>query len=347
MLHSGRNTQLKQRFVNNPRKDRREVGKRVVLSCPKNNCPRSWQSASWEKVIDVFELEVDGKRRSNAEEIWIKSPFTGEKTASLHLNLVENIFKDFSSGLGAKVGVLNFCQDLLALRGQAMNCYEVASWMVENGISNLNIRSQGVKNRVPESKEPTENKPIRVDLRRWLQPQHPELKHRQVSEATCRYLGCGFLPERLNGKKQSPLNGRLVFQVRGLSSAILTHVGRALTPQQEKTNGKYWSFPFFKRLEIYNQDKLLSDTPARQQVDRLGLVLVEGFLDVAALVESGCLNVGALMGAHMTEQQVGRVKFISSRIPIPKITVFLDRDEAGMIGTQKNRCCAPEEWVSI
>ena len=302
---------------------------------PKEQLPKVWQSASWEKVIDVFELEVDGKRRSKAEEIWIKSPFTGEKTASLHLNLAENIFKDFSSGLGAKVGVLNFCQDLLALRGQAMNCYEVASWMVENGISNLNIRSQGVKNRVPESKEPTENKPIRVDLRRWLQPQHPELKHRQVSEATCRYLGCGFLPERLNGKKKSPLNGRLVFQVRGLSSAILTHVGRALTPQQEKTNGKYWSFPFFKRLEIYNQDKLLSDTPARQQVDRLGLVLVEGFLDVAALVESGCLNVGALMGAHMTEQQVGRVKFISSRIPIPKITVFLDRDEAGMIGTQK------------
>ena len=302
---------------------------------PKEQLPKVWQSASWEKVIDVFGLEVDGKRRSKAEEIWIKSPFTGEKTASLHLNLAENIFKDFSSGLGAKVGVLNFCQDLLALRGQAMNCYEVASWMVENGISNLNIRSQGVKNRVPESKEPTENKPIRVDLRRWLQPQHPELKHRQVSEATCRYLGCGFLPERPNGKKQSPLNGRLVFQVRGLSSAILTHVGRALTPQQEKTNGKYWSFPFFKRLEIYNQDKLLLDVSARQQVERFGLVLVEGFFDVATLVESGCLNVGALMGSDITEEQISRVKFISSRIPIPKITVFLDRDEAGIAGAEK------------
>jgi len=147
---------------------------------PREQLPKVWQMASWEKVIEVFELEVDGKRRSKAEEIWIKSPFTGEKTASLHLNLAENIFKDFSSGLGAKVGVLNFCQDLLGLRGQAMNCYEVASWMVERGISNLNIRSQGVKNRVPESKEPTENKPIRVDLRPWLQPQHPELKHRQV-----------------------------------------------------------------------------------------------------------------------------------------------------------------------
>jgi len=302
---------------------------------PKEQLPAVWKNSSWERVIDVFGLEVDGNRRCKPNEIWIKSPFTGENTASLHLNLTENIFKDFSSGLGAKVGVLNFCQDLLALRGQAMNCYEVASWMVENGISNLDIRSREVKKHVPELKKPKENKPIRVDLRRFVQPQHPELEHRQVSEATCRYLGCGFLPERPNGQKQSPLNGRLVFQVRGVTGAILTHIGRALTPRQEKTNGKYWSFPFFKKLEIYNQDNLLSDASAKDQVQRLGLVLVEGFFDVAVLVESGCLNVGALMGSHLTEQQVARIKFISSHIEIPKITVFLDRDEAGMIGARK------------
>jgi transposase len=302
---------------------------------PREQLRKIWQSASWEKVIEVFELEVDEKRRSKADEIWIKSPFTGENTASLHLNLTENIFKDFSSGLGAKWGVLNFCQELLGLRGQAMNCYEVASWMMENGISNMDVSAQEVKRNVQVLKEPEENRPIRVDLRRWLQPQHPELRRRQVCETTCRYLGCGFLPERAKG---SPLNGRLVFQVRGVSGlkpVILTHVGRALTPQQEKTDGKYWSFPFFKRLEIYNQDKLLLDALARQQVERFGLVLVEGFFDVAALVESGCLNVGALMGSHMTEEQMARVKFISSRVPVPKITVFLDRDEAGITGAEK------------
>ncbi len=314
---------------------------------PREQLFKVWQSASWEKVIEVFGLEVDEKRHSKPEEIWIKSPFTGEKTASLHLNLAENIFKDFSSGLGAKVGVLNFCQDMLGLRGQAMNCYEVASWMMENGISNLEssdtrpqvakgaIYHNPLKGNVRISKEPEENKPIKVDLRPWLQPGHPELQSRQISEATCRYLGCGFLPERAKG---APLNGRLVFQVRGVSElkpVILTHVGRALTPQQEKADGKYWSFPFFKKLEIYNQDKLLLDPEARQQVERFGLVLVEGFFDVAALIESGCLNVGALMGSHMTEEQMIRVKFISSHVPIPKVTVFLDRDEAGIAGAEK------------
>ena len=56
---------------------------------------------------------------------------------------------------------------------------------------------------------------------------------------------------------------------------------------------------------------------------------------MAALIESGCLNVGALMGSHMTEEQMAGVKFISSQVTIPKVTVFLDRDEAGIAGAEK------------
>jgi DNA primase len=130
--------------------------------------------------------------------------------------------------------------------------------------------------------------------------------------------------------------------VRGVSQngsdfrpVILTHVGRALTLEQEKTKGKYWGYPFYRGLEIYNQDKLLLDPRARYQVERFGLVLVEGFFDVAALVGSGLLNVGALMGAQITDKQVTRLKSISSRVVIPKITIFLDRDEAGIAGSEK------------
>jgi len=324
---------------------------------PREKLPEIWQNAHWQRVIEVFGLEVDTKRRSRADEIWIRSPFTGERNASLHLNLRENIFKDFSSGVGANMGIVNFCQELLRQKGHEMNCYEVATWMVENGISavgglntsqqeverNLCCKRRDEKGQGPRglSKEPQENRPIKLDLRRWLQSGHPEVKRRAVSEATCQYLGCGFLPERSDGTR-SPLNGRIVFQVRGvrgngpdLRPVILTHVGRALTAEQEETDGKYWGFPFFKGLEIYNQDKLLLDTAARCQVEQFGLVLVEGFFDVAALVESGLLNVGALMGSQITDKQVARVKFISSLVAIAKITIFLDRDEAGIAGSEK------------
>src|SRR3990170_5867629 len=96
--------------------------------------PEVWQNASWPKVIEVFGLESG--HRGKSDEIWLKSPFSNEDNASLHVNLTHNIFKDFSSGKGG--GILNFCQELLERQDRPMNCYQVADSMVENGISTLN-----------------------------------------------------------------------------------------------------------------------------------------------------------------------------------------------------------------
>jgi len=290
--------------------------------------PQVWQNADWLKVIEVFGLEP--QKQGKTDEVWLRSPFTGEEKASLHVNLNQNIFKDFSSGKGG--GILNFCQDLLGHQGQSMNCYQVAGWMLENGISDI---AQGERPIAPKLCTPKENKPVKADLRPFSQTGHAALEQRGISKKACRYLGCGYLPENPAGPK-SPLNGRLVFQVRGidqdLKPVIISHVGRALTDQQADSDGRYWGFPFHKKLEVYNQDKLLTDPSAREQVERFGLILVEGFFDVAALVSAGCLNVGALMGSHITSGQIDRLKFMASHVAIGEITLFLDRDEAGRKG---------------
>jgi DNA primase len=88
-------------------------------------------------------------------------------------------------------------------------------------------------------------------------------------------------------------------------------------------------------LEIYNQDKLLLDEEARRQANVSGLVLVEGFFDVAKLVEAGCRNVGALMGAHISAEQIERLEWLRSRIGFPRLVLFLDRDQAGREGARK------------
>ena len=303
-----------------------KAGNEVVLS--RENLPRVWQNADWLKVIEVFGLEP--QKQGKSDEVWIRSPFTGEENASLHVNLNQNIFKDFSSGKGG--GILNFCQDLLEHQGQSMNCYQVAGWMLENGISDI---AQGEKPIAPKQNTPKENKPVKADLRPFFQTGHAALEQRGISPKACRYLGCGYLPENPAGRK-SPLNGRLVFQVRGidpdLKPVIISHVGRALTDQQADADGRYWGFPFHKKLEIYNQDKLLTDPSAKEQVARFGLVLVEGFFDVAALVSAGCLNAGALMGSHINSGQIDRLKFMALHVAIRKITLFLDRDEVGRKG---------------
>ena len=322
--------------------EQRKNGKHYVMS--REQLRQVWRNANWHRVIEVFGLEVDISRRCKSDETWIKSPFTDERTASLHLSLTENTFKDFSSGKGAHVGVLKFCQELLSMQGQNMNCYEVAKWMVENEISTTDIHTPRRNyNGKCSPQKPVKNDGISVDLRKWLQADHPVLKQREVSPATCHYLGCGFLPEKIGRTAVSPLNGRVVFQIRGvekigskLKPIILTHTGRALSQEHEDLDGKYWSFPFHKSLEIFNQDRLILDTLAHQQIKQYGLILVEGFFDVAALIGAGCLNIGALMGAQITQPQIDRIKFIDSVVKVPEIMMFLDRDAAGISGTRKS-----------
>ena len=311
--------------------------------------PQIWQQASWLKVIEAFDLTVDNKRRGRDDEIWLKSPFTADSRASMHVSLSANIYKDFSSGKGG--GIMQFCREMLRMGGREMTMFEVAQWMVDEGISTAKsqtlIASEEQRRASATGGSAVSNdtnRAIKVDLRPYLRPDHPEWCRRGISVTTCRYLGCGFLPHRARGEAVSPLNSRLVFQIRGvrenghgLEPIILSHGGRALSREQEDSDGKYWSYPFRKGLEIYNQDHLLLDGEASRQVTTFGLVLVEGFLDVAKLVEAGCRNVGALMGTHISAEQIERLAWIRSRVRFPRIVLFLDRDQAGRDGARKAR----------
>jgi DNA primase len=152
------------------------------------------------------------------------------------------------------------------------------------------------------------------------------------------------LPQRAWAKTASPLNSRLVFQVRGirenghsLQPVILSHVGRALSREEEDSNGKYWSYPFKKGWEIYNQDHILLDEEAWRQANTFGLILVEGFFDVAKLVEAGCRNGVALMGSAISSEQIDRLLWIHARVQFPRILLFLDRDPAGRRGAHQVR----------
>jgi 5S rRNA maturation endonuclease (ribonuclease M5) len=312
---------------------------------PWDNLAQVWRRASWLRVIEAFDLQVDSKRRCRDDEIWLKSPFTAEQKASMHVSLSQNIFKDFSSGRGGGIG--QFCRQMLQEQGRQMSMLQVAQWMVAEGISTLDgIRAQstcGYNNPSPAAAVLTKTNPaIKVDLRRYLRADHPELQRRAISAWTCRYLGCGFLPRRAQRKTGSPLHGRIVFQVRGVREngkdilpVILSHTGRALSREQQDRDGKYWSYPFRKGLEIYNQDQLVLDEEARRQSEKFGLILVEGFFDVAKLVQAGCRNVGALMGTSISVEQIERLSWIRNRVQFPRILLFLDRDRAGQQASGK------------
>ena len=176
-----------------------------------------------------------------------------------------------------------------------------------------------------------------IDLSSQLQFRHEAFSVRGVSEATCRYLRCGYFTGTRGG-----LAKRLVFQIGGveesrdgvLQRVILSHAGRATTPAQE-AKAKWWLYKGFnKSSELYNFDNLLLDPEAVVAARESGRVLlVEGAFDVAKCVEAGIKNVVASFGAQLSEAQVERLSFALVRLDINAVTLFYDRDAAGRAGT--------------
>ena len=136
-----------------------------------------------------------------------------------------------------------------------------------------------------------------------------------------------------------------MFQVRGIQETaagnfepvILSHIGRALTPEQQEDDGKWHLYAgFYKTLALYNIDHVLLDKQAREQAEDTGNILVvEGCFDVAKLVEAGIHNVVATFGANFSEQQGEQLEFIRKQTGINHFLFWYDRDKAGAEGQKK------------
>jgi hypothetical protein len=126
--------------------------------------------------------------------------------------------------------------------------------------------------------------------------------------------------------------GGVVEQPDGtLRRVILSHLGRAVTAEQQQAHGKWWVYRGFnKRLELYGLDHLLLDPRAIEQVRATGRVLlVEGPFDVAKLVEAGIHNVVASLGAHLAGEQLARLDLIRRHLGAFRPLLWYDRDQAG------------------
>ena len=182
----------------------------------------------WKSLFHALGLEQD--KKSTADDWWSLSPFAPENHASFHIN--DRGWYCHSTGKGG--GVIELVQHVVGQQpGQLMNCYQAGQWLVENGLSTTTVRSEVSVDTspktvpLPASPNPTqtprsekekkdgnvkraertvpvqgnpetdikENRPIRQTLLPLLEHKHPELERRGISEKTCEYLGCGFLPE--------------------------------------------------------------------------------------------------------------------------------------------------------
>lgn len=293
------------------------------------------ENCDWRALLDTLGIRAD-LRRCTDTEFWGYSPFhTEEKTASFHMK-DPGIWYDWSRHATVPGrdrpggGVIELVQAIQASRGQILKLNEAAAWLIDQGFSRGDTPPLAAS---PEAEtRSSENRPITRDLVPQLSKQgtHPAFVSREISVATCHYLRCGYLDT-----KRGMLAGRIVFQVGGLSEdgtsrVILTHIGRAVTPEQE-AKGKWRFYRGFKpSLELYNLDSLILDPEAGKQARDTGrILLVEGAFDVARCIEAGIRNVVGTFGAHLSEEQAAKLVAALSRLSATEVLVFYDRDQAG------------------
>ncbi len=295
-------------------------------------------NCDWRRLLDELGVRSD-VRRCTDTEFWGYSPFRPEeKTASFHMT-APGIWYDWATHATAPGrdkpggGVIELVQAVQATRGQIMKLNEAAGWLVDHGYCRIAETTGDSAPAMPaDHGEGKQNRPITTDLTPRLTEQgtHPGFVERGISADTCHYLRSGYL----DGKRGA-LGGRLVFQVGGIGSdgtsrVILSHIGRATTPEQEAAGKWRYYRGFNPSLELYNLDNLLLDpVAARQAAETDRVVLVEGAFDVAKCVEAGVRNVVASFGARLSARQGEILRDTLTWLDASRVVVFYDRDPAG------------------
>ncbi len=133
-------------------------------------------------------------------------------------------------------------------------------------------------------------------------------------------LDAGLLAENSSGRRYDRFRNRVVFPIKDYLGRVVGFSGRVL----DDSLPKYLNTPeteLFKKAELlYGLD--LAKGPIRATGECL---VVEGYMDVIALHQTGFSNAVAALGANVTAEQAS----LLSRFDVHRLFLAFDADEAG------------------
>ncbi len=147
------------------------------------------------------------------------------------------------------------------------------------------------------------------------------LKSRKISEDAL--LKSGLIIKSNSGHLYNRFKGRLMFPIFDVRGNVIGFGGRVL----DDALPKYMNSP---ETVVYNKGKHLYALNFAKNSGSSSLIVVEGYMDVISLHQSGICNVVASLGTALTESQ-GRVlkKYAD------EIIISYDADTAGQAATQR------------
>ena len=283
------------------------------------------------------------------------SPFVDEKTPSFIVSPSKQIWKDFSSGKGGTA--ISFLMEIEgfsypeALRYAAKK-YGIEMEELKKDLTEEEKKAQTDKdllykihevandffqNQLYETEE-GRNIGLSYFKERELKPEtikkfqlgySPELKNAFTQHA----IGKGYSKEILEKSGLSIFSEkstegidrfreRVIFPIHGFSGRVLGFGGRIL--KSNTKTAKYLNSP---ETEIYHKSNVLYGLfQSKQAVSRENMcLLVEGYMDVVALHQSGIENVVASSGTSLTTEQIKLIKRLTENV-----TILFDGDAAGI-----------------
>ena len=307
--------------------------------------PTAWMDDFYSRVDIVQVVSAYVPLKKNGSRYWGLCPFHHEKTPSFSVNGEQNLYYCFGCKAGGNV--VQFVEEM-----EHLTYREAVEYLAKQ-----------IHMPIPETQEDPDYERRRSQRERllgankaaarwyhaqlWL-PENQRildyLHKRGLDDGTIRKFGLGAAPEewdaltraleqqgytqeelRLAGltvvKQETRFDmfrSRALFPIIDAQGQILGFGGRALGDAQPKYLNTSDTPVFNKRKGVYAANLL------RKQRDLKRVILVEGYMDVVALIQHGVNGVVATLGTALTNEQARLLKRYA-----PEIWVSYDGDSAG------------------
>ncbi len=299
-------------------------------------------------IVEVVSDFVSLRRRGNGY-IGL-CPFHNERTPSFSVSKSKNICKCFSCGKGGSP--VNFIMEI-----EQMNYYEALKFLAKK--YNIEIKEYEMSSEEKERESERESlfavndfalKHFEENLYNTPDGRDIGLSYfleRGLSEASIKKFRLGYALEGRNilldaatkagyqekfliesglciktdqGKVYDRFKGRVIFPVFSISGKTVAFGGRTLKKDMAKYVNSPESVIYHKSNQLYG---LYQAKPAIVKADKC--ILVEGYMDVISMSQSGVENVVASSGTSLTEGQIRLIHRFTENV-----TVIYDGDAAGI-----------------
>lgn len=300
-------------------------------------------------IVDVISETVKLKRTGrNYSGL---CPFHNEKTPSFSVSSDKQIFKCFGCGAGGNVITyvmkkenLSFMEALKKLADRANIEIPVGSETEER---NHQIRDRLEMMQVSAARHFFDNLKNNPEIKKYL-------INRGLTEQTITRFGLGYAKNSWddllkylikNGYKESEIKesglvslsnsgkmfdrfrNRIIFPVFDYRGRVIGFGARVMDDSKPKYLNSPETLLFRKGTNLYGLNFFLKDKKSEDDT----IIIVEGYMDVLALHQSGITNAVASLGTALTQTQVKLMKRYASKI----VTSF-DSDSAGQMATARS-----------